>query len=270
MRHALATLLLCAATLTACDSPAPGNTTIAQPDPDGATGKADGAAAVEIVSMDEPLYSDTFKTMLCDAITPAYGWDTVEQRAAFADGCTDHRFTVAQTTRSTLYTHADDGDPVTLELKVRVDFDELSFDAAIARQWGDNQFTWVARVDDLPEGQDRDRLIQDIADEVGEYFWGEDDPDTFKPIRFDELPAAVQSTALDRESHLNEALGHQWEDNGAGISDEGPFEIHHEGQLIGYVVSIDYWIEDSLFDGGGTTVYLNTLGDVVEEIEWWG
>lgn len=269
MRNALATLLVCTATLAACDTDS-GTSPAGQPDPDQATGKADGAAAVEVIESDEPLQSNTFKSLLCDAITPAYGWDTVEQRDAFEDGCIDHRFTVTQMTRSRLYTHADDGEAVTLELKVLVEFDTLTFETAIVREWSDNRFSWAAKVDDVPEGLDRDRLIRDIADEVGEYFWGEDDPDTFKPIRFDELPAGVQATARDRESHLDEALEHQWDDNGAAISDEGPFEIHHEGQLIGYVVSIDYWIEDSLFDGGGTTVYLNTLGDVVEEVEWWG
>ncbi len=270
MRKALATLLVCSASLTACDSAEPGPATASQPNPDAAAGKADGATAVEVVEADEPLYSTTFKRMLCGEITPRYHWDTVQQRDAFQDGCTEHRFTVTEMTNSTLYTHADDGDAITMQLKVRVDFEDLSFETSLTRVFGDYQFSWDATVDSLPEGVNRDELIQDIADEVGEYFWGEDDPDTFRPIRFDELPAVVQATAREREDNLNEALGHQWEDNGAGISDEGPFEIMHEGQVIGYVVSIDYWIEDSLFDGGGTTVYLNTLGDVVEEIEWWG
>jgi len=225
---------------------------------------------VELVPTNEPLYSTTFKKMLCEAITPAYGWDTIEQRDSFEADCTEHQFTVTEMTRSTLYTHANDGDAVTLAMKVVVEFEALEFETSLVREYRDYQFSWVANVDSIPNGLDRDGLIQDIADEVGEYFWGEDDPDTFKPIDFDAMPEVVQATARSREDSLDEAMSHQWEDNGAGISDEGPFEVVHEGQVIGYVVGIDYWIEDSLFDGGGTTIYLNTLGDVIDEVEWWG
>ena len=268
MRHALTSLLLCAATLTACDpagpSPEPG-----QPNPDLA-GKADGTAPVEVVETDEALQSTAFKRMLCAAIIPAYGWDTAAQRDAFEDGCTDHRFTVTEMTRSTLYLHADDGDPITLEMRVRVEFEGLTFQTSLVREFADHEFDWTAKVDGVPDGLDRDALIQDIADEMGEYFNPDESPERFDALRFDTLPEGVQVTARERESHLDEALRREWHDNGAGISDEGAHAILHEGQVIGYTVSIEYWIEDSLFDGGGTTLYLNTLGDVIEEVEWWG
>ncbi len=270
MRLALTSILACTILLPACDSDAPSAASdAAQPNPEG-DGKADGAPVVDVVATDEPLVSTTFKRMLCDAIVPNYGWDTVEQRDAFANGCTDHDFTVTEMTRSTLYTHADDSEAITLAMQVLVEFDALAFETSLVRDYVDFELTWSANVDSTPEGLDRDAIIQRIADEVGEYFWGEDDPETFKPLRFDDLPEAVQATARDRERALNDALEREWGDNSAYISDEGPFEILHEGQRVGYVVSIDYWIEDSLFDGGGATLYLNTLGDVVDEVEWYG
>ena len=45
------------------------------------------------------------------------------------------------------------------------------------------------------------------------------------------------------------------------------FAILHEGVIIGYTASIIYLIDDPLFDGGGTTLYFNTLGELVVEVD---
>ena len=35
-------------------------------------------------------------------------------------------------------------------------------------------------------------------------------------------------------------------------------------------VGIWFFIDHPLFDGGGTTLYINVLGDILEEVDWFG
>jgi hypothetical protein len=46
--------------------------------------------------------------------------------------------------------------------------------------------------------------------------------------------------------------------------------IKKDGEIVGYIVSIWYYVDHPLFDGGGTHLYFNLNGVIVEEVEWWG
>ena len=47
-------------------------------------------------------------------------------------------------------------------------------------------------------------------------------------------------------------------------------EIIKDGQVVGYIVPVEYYIDDSLFDGGGVTMFFDIQGRLVVAVEWWG
>jgi hypothetical protein len=254
---------------SACD-PSSG---AAPQDVDAAGGKADGAAAVDVRPADEPLFSTALQRQLCGAIGDAHPWSTASRRNAFVDDCEQHDFTVTQTSTSRLYAHLDDGDPMTLQLRVRVEDGTHSWETSLTREFSEFQFRWVARVDSLPEGDDRDAFIQDIADAMGEFFRPDDHSQNFRMLdSLDEVPADVRAVITERVAEIDSGMsqGPGDEASGAFLSDERPHAIVRDGEVIGFAIQVEFFVDHVLFDGGGTTLYLNTLGEILEEVDWFG
>jgi hypothetical protein len=272
MRISTISPLVLAATLCLACDPSSGPS---QPSDDGAAGKADGESAVLVEAADEPLGSTALRQQLCGAVAEAHPWSTVASRNAFVDDCLEHALTVTEFSRSTLFGHLDDGEPVTMMMRVRVEQEgsDNSWETSLVREFSDFQFHWAARVDSLPEGDDRDAFISDLVDDVGEFFDPFEFPDNFRALgSMNDLPPEVRNTALVRTAELDEEMrqGREDETSGAFLSDEPPHEILRDGEVVGYVVSVGYFVDHPLFDGGGAALYLNVLGDIVEEIEFFG
>ncbi len=234
-------------------------------------GKADEEPAIAVAPASETLWSNALRALVCEAIVDNASWASVGERDAFDAGCQDHDFTITERRTSTLYAHQDDLAPVTMGMTVKVSDGTRDLEADLNRVWRPDtyRFVWQASA---PAGDNaHDTLIRDLADEMGEYFDGDDA--RLRPIALADIPAAVRQTAEARAADTTERF-HELDPearNGARVSEDEAYEIlDPEGETIGYVISLEYYIDDTLFDGGGQTLYLNHLGEIVEAIEWWG
>ena len=257
--------------LLACDPSTDRGSDVAQPEA-GAGGKADGASAVEVVAADEALGSKTLRNQLCDAIAGAHPWSDIAVRDAFADNCLDHTYTITEFTTSKLYAHLDDGDPMTLQMKVHVEAGDLEWGTRLVREYSNFEFRWTAVVDTLPVQGDRDQFIADLADDMGEFFTPEDFPENFNMLgKLADLPDAVHDRAISRVEEISEDMKQASHDPSfADFADIPPHEILRDGEVIGYVVEVWFFIDHPLFDGGGTTLYFNPLGEIIDEVDWFG
>lgn len=118
------------------------------------------------------------------------------------------------------------------------------------------------------------RFIAEMADEIGEYFHYDDYgyQQNIVPIRPQDLPTEpVDFQAKGRELAEDEALSikDSGYTGGAEVSDE-VFRIVREGRTIGYVIPVDHWIDDGLWDGSGTHYYLDIHGTIVDDVPWTG
>ena len=265
------TALLALLTLIACD-PSTGRSSDIDRQDAGAGGKADGASAVELVAADEALGSKTLRNQLCDAIAGAHPWTDIAVRDNFADNCLDHDYTITEFATSKLYAHLDDGDAMTLQMKVHVEAGSLEWDTRLVREFSNFEFRWTAVVDTVPVQGDRDKFIADLADDMGEFFTPEDFPENFKMLdELDDLPDAVEQRAISRVEEISEEMKQAPHDtSSAGFADIPPHEILREGEVVGYVVEVWFFIDHPLFDGGGTTLYFNPLGEIIDEVDWFG
>jgi hypothetical protein len=228
---------------------------------DGVQGKADAAARIERIPADAPLGGAALKRLVCDAIGP---------RAA-GSKCGEFRFRITEFARSTLYLHADDGEPVTLELAVRATHSGGDvFEATLRRdRLVEHQLAWSATA--TPEGGDHRAAILAIAEELGEFAdWGSIG-DRAVPVARGELPGVVIAAfddLLEDRIHDNKQTG---EDNTAFFREEAPFhELREAGDAIGYAVEIDDFIDHPLWDGSGVVIYVEVDGTVVADVEWSG
>jgi hypothetical protein len=234
-------------------------------------GKADDSdgPAVVVEATDEAFWSERLRESICAEIASNHDWRSIADRTAFADGCQDHDFRLTEKTTSTLYGHLDAG-PITLGMKVRVIAGDEEWNAVLTRDFGaDYRFRWSTTVPDA--SRDRKAYIRQLAEDMGEYFDPGDAPDRLRVTSWDATPDTVRAAAdrfVERWNAESQAAGR---DDTAEYADEPPYEILGEdGEVVGYVVQIWYNIDDVLFDGGGTTMYLDLLGDEVVDVEWWG
>jgi hypothetical protein len=237
----------------------------------GAGGKADDDdIALAVAPADEPLWSNGLRAQVCDAIVGATAWDTTGDRDAFDAGCQDHQFTITEKRTSTLYAHQDDLQPMTLGMSVKVSDGSRDFTAELDRVWRPNtyRFVWEASA---PDGRAaRDEYISDVADDIGEYF--DDSDPRLRPIALADLPAEVLTRAEQRAADLTRQWQeeHPEEPSSASVYEEAYEILGSDGEPVGYVLQLAYYIDAPLFDGGGETLYMNHLGEIVEAVEWWG
>lgn len=235
-------------------------------EPGAGGGKADDVAPVTFEELDEPLFSSGLRQQICTAIGSA----------AAGDACDDIDFTVVRAGRSNLLNHADDGDPVTVQLDVLGEDTSTGeiYSAILKRQIGDD-FRLRFTVEVTSSLDPIHQIIEDLAEEGGQFpnvhAWIQED--RVRDIELADLPQHMQDTfqqALqDRIDWNNPDPDNQV--NGAMFADEFPFlEIIHEGEVIGYILTIWDFIDHPLWDGSGMIEYYDRHGESVELIEWWG
>lgn len=114
-----------------------------------------------------------------------------------------------------------------------------------------------------------DDFIREVAREAGEYVeLGSSSAFTFQ--RFADMPEDVHDRVQSRiEQFAEEAMRDGRTDYGY-VSDEKLFTITRDGEVVGYMVAIEYAIDDTLFDGGGQNLYFNLEADIVSDETFWG
>ena len=228
-----------------------------------------GAAdPVQVVALHEPLQSAAMRQQLCDAIARDGNWGSEQQRAAFVGACQSHTFTVTAKTISRLYGSLETCEPLTMALDVTIEAAGRTFTGRVARTLDHFQFVWRATVE-IPTSND-DALIRAIAEAGGEYFRVEDPPyeDNVREVAWSAAPAAFRQT-VDQKLADENAL--QEEHGGSVTLADGLYElVADDGHRIGWVVPMDFSIDDPLFDGGGLYLFYNVDGDLLVENTWWG
>ena len=234
--------------------------------------KADEVTAYTEVESGEALYSTGLKKMICKLLKNKEGWP-----GDFFDTCWENfTFTLETYKQSTAVSYLDDCEPVTLEMTVAVN-DEAGDNAwklRLIRHFNNEyKLRWGMNVLESSSSQ-VDEYIQEIADEVGEYGTFDDAPvGSWTYVEYDEIPAHIRTVAEARRDAINEEsqLYNPNDDyDMAEIDGDHVTLFDDDGDTIGYVVSIYYYIDDPLFDGGGTRLYYNLDGRLVVEVDWWG
>ena len=234
---------------------------------EGLSGAADNAQFVRIPK-NEPLQAKYLKRMLCAqvAAAPDVSHSTGAQ---FVDNCLDHTFTVTEQVSSQKVIYRNfNGVTLGLSVKIESSNPQMTAFADMRRQFDDDfDLQWTAKVA-VDRGDDDVYLLR-LADEAGEYFWGYEDTDFVDhvhPIRLGDLPSSLEPI-LEREIEDIER-GFNPGDS-AGVDEA--FRVEHpNGETAGHVVIIGFMIDHPLFDGGGTTLYINNDGVVLTSVDFWG
>ena len=229
-----------------------------------AAGKADGVSAVTREEVDEPLYSSRLRKKACSAIGSS----------ASGDQCDEFDFTVVEVARSNFYLHADDADPITMQLLV-AGYDTRTgaeYELALTRQvTSELSLEFLAEVRSSTTA-DTHRYIEDIADEAGEYpdWWDGEWAGRVSPSAMAATPSGVRDifdTTLERHREMIQ----DWDPNaGAFFADDPVFEILREGEVVGYILEIWDSVDHPLWDGSGTHYYFDVHGILVDTVDWTG
>ena len=116
-----------------------------------------------------------------------------------------------------------------------------------------------------------DAYLQQMARDFGEYFF-------FERTQYEgeirEISQAdVTDVVLAEADRFAQNVVEQNRDRSGELQDAEAstfYVVKQDGVIIGYVINVEYYIDHPLFDGGGTHLYLNTLGEIVADVEWWG
>lgn len=256
--------------LTACQQPSVDDGEVLPSDyeTEGLAGPGD-TRAFTTLEVDEPLRARYLKEMLCEAVTRSPDLEA-GTRVTFGDNCLNHQFTVKKqhTSQRVVYANARGGLTVGLEVEIVGTNPAVTATGTLRRQFADDfELTWVASA--VVNLNDDDRYLRRLAEESGEYFSGYEDTefvDRVHLVPLGSLPAGFD-TVIQNEITQIEAGFNRGDHATAG---EAYRVDHPNGDTAGYVVLIDFSIDDPLYDGGGTTLYINTDGVVVESVDWWG
>ncbi|MBW2465108.1 MAG: hypothetical protein JRH11_25890 [Deltaproteobacteria bacterium] len=225
--------------------------------------------AVTLEAANENLGSNTLRKIICEAIDVAQG--------AHVDSsdCLQFDFTITQFARSTAYSHLEDGREVTMQMLVTVENSSGGTYSATLARGLDDQFrlSWAATID-TTELEAARQFILELAYEAGEYpQWSDPElTDYIRPVSFEDLPVQIQEAAgtslQDRFEWNNHGEG---DGNTAFYADDRPFhEIVLDGFVAGYIIAIEDYLENALWDGSGVYYYLDKHGTEVTDVEWTG
>lgn len=115
-----------------------------------------------------------------------------------------------------------------------------------------------------------DDFIRSVAREAGEYV-DVGSSEAFAYVPYAEVPERIRGAVQAQiETFDEEARASGRVNDHAMVSDENHFTISRDGEVVGYMIGVDYAIDDSLFDGGGQNLYYNLEGELVFDEEWWG
>ena len=226
-------------------------------------------AAVERQAADEELGSGALRQSICDAIVLKEG------NGAHGGDCGGFTYTITEFARSTKYGHIEEGQtrPITMQMKVAVENPANGdlYDATLTRELNSKfELKFKAEIAETGLQEIHDYILQ-LADDAGEYgdWWDEEVQDKVRVIEFDALPAEMQTRFAQVLADVAEE--NQEHDGGAMYSGEMPFlEILMDGEVVGYVLNVDDYIDHSLWDGSGTHFYFDTYGTVIASVYWSG
>ena len=129
---------------------------------------------------------------------------------------------------------------------------------------------WDGCMEPCDEMQDEiDVFISSVADEAGEYL-RIDGSDAFGLARWEDLDSSSLWRVDYTIRQFDEAAMRDGRADRAARSEEVPFSITQNGEIVGYVVGVDYVIDAPLFDGAGVSLYINLDGELVTSVEWSG
>jgi len=231
--------------------------------------KADSTEGIVHESVSETLWSNSLRRNICGKI----GF-----RDSALDYCLDNfEFTVNGMLRSTRYAHLDDCRPITMGLDVEVlnPAEDQNWQVELRRKLGSNYVLyWQFTVSGSSMGDIHD-YIDDIADEAGEYpdFWDSSEwQGRIRMVQMSAVPQEIQEVFERELENAREELCYYDEGECTEGAEYGDVlaEILKDGQVVGYLLGIEYYIDDSLFDGGGLWLYFDHQGVLVESMEWWG
>jgi hypothetical protein len=261
-------ILLSAGLLGACSTA----TTLDLDLEDDIDGKRDGSAVVVEPGNDAALWSVRRQDDLCKVIAEGHSWGGAADLDTFSSKCREHSFKIQEFTTSTLYAHQRDGRPVTLAMKVEVSDGNETWDCGLDREWVAEEyaFKWQASCDFGGASQTAiDAHIKAIA-EGGEYYETFYEMDDTRAVAWDEIPEAVRAVAQHRiELHTEEARDHGYLNDYAERSGEAPLAILKDGEVVGYMLSIDYY-SDRASDGAGEHLFINLRAELVDSVYWTG
>jgi hypothetical protein len=232
-------------------------------------GKADGTDNIQIIIAEEELYSNPLKEKLCEAVREYEYADDI-----YAENCAQNFiFTVTEIGKSVLYAYQADFRPITMRLKVKIeDLDnEMQWDGVLTRDLSAYyDLTWHAVVDGGPGFNVNDYILE-IAYDAGEYACEWDDWDhKATPVSYEDVSQLIKDKV---DQYVTEGNAEDPFDSGSPveieISDDCHAEIIKDGEVVGYVISINYYVNHPYFDGGGVNLYYNANGNLVTEVEWW-
>jgi len=218
-------------------------------------------------ALDEPLRARYLKEMLCEAVAQTPDLDP-GTRAAFSDNCQSHEFRVTEqlTSQRVLYR---DGRGITVGLKIEITGTnpQLSATGTLRRQFAhDYNLTWGAEA--VVNLADSDRYLMRLAEEAGEYFdYGSTSfVDNVHPIALSDLPSSLDPV-LEAELQSIEVGFNRGDHAELGEA----FRVEHQnGDTAGYVVVVQFTIDDPLFDGGGTSLFINGDDVILMSVDFWG
>jgi hypothetical protein len=186
-------------------------------------------------------------------------------------------FNVTGTLVSTKYAHLERCRPMTMGLDVTVTdpSEDLQWHAELRRRLGsDWVMYWLVDITDSSLS-DLHAYIDDIADDAGEYpdWWDSSEwGGRIRIVSMNALPQEIQQVFADRLEDEREDLCYYDDEqcDADAFYGEPMAEILRGGEVVGYLLSIEYYFNDSLFDGGGVWVYFDYRGEEVTSMEWWG
>jgi hypothetical protein len=126
---------------------------------------------------------------------------------------------------------------------------------------------WACEYREMEELEVENYLLN-VAEDGGEGLEYTKFADRVMPIRFSKLPNLVKDRAEEYRSDLE--LNGSDEGFDLSLSEEASQILDARGVIVGYIVFVEYNIENALFDGGGLWIYFDAKGRIVTETEWWG
>jgi len=224
-------------------------------------GKADDStAAVTFTDVDEPLFSKALQAQIC--------------AAANAPDCNELAYTVKRIGESTLLLHADDSDPVTMQLDVLAEdtTNSVTYNAILRRQLG-TDFRLHFSVEITSSLDPDHQFIRALAKDGGEFpdFFEWIAEDKVAEVAFADLPGDIATLFEDERADQEENLQQNFNGSVDFADEHGFLEIlDGSGNVIGYILSLWDSIDHPLWDGSGATIYYDRLGNEVWSEAWSG
>ena len=211
------------------------------------------------------LDADNLRAQICAAITARDVFPAQQ-----TDGCTESgQFEVIQRTVSTLYGHLDTGPtrPITFAMQVLVTLDDDVIYVEPRRALTeDYRLEWTIDLPNLPSTEE-ERFVARLSQGVGEYFRyeGTEWAQLIRAIEIQAVPADIVEQARATVAQFNAQ-----DPSPNATLEMGAYAIVQSATTIGYVLQVEFHIDEPEFDGGGIRHYFTAAGRHVVSVGWSG